>query len=134
MHLKNYLKDYSTYIGIVLVQVILIGAALVLLNSGTRKEALTTYTAPTNEVSAPLAKPQVTGESTERGLTVNINTAPQEELVLLPGIGDATALKIIEYREKNGSFKSIEDIKNVSGIGDKKFEQIKSMIVISEPK
>lgn len=130
MQLKNYLKDYSTYIGIVLVQVILIGAVLVLLNSGNKKEALTTYTAPTEEVSAPQAKPQVTGESTQRNLTVNINSAPQEELVLLPGIGDATALKIIEYREKNGPFKSIEDIKNVSGIGDKKFEAIKDSITI----
>lgn len=59
---------------------------------------------------------------------VNINTATLEELKTLPGIGPATAQKIIDHRSENGLFKTIEDIKNVSGIGDKKFEQIKEKI------
>ena len=59
---------------------------------------------------------------------ININTATQTELELLPGIGASTALKIIRYREQNGKFKTIEDIKNVSGIGDAKFENIKDKI------
>ena len=48
----------------------------------------------------------------------------------LTGIGPSTALKIIKYREENGKFKTIEDIKNVSGIGDSKFEAIKDEICV----
>ena len=61
---------------------------------------------------------------------VNINRANQEELMTLPGIGEATAQKIIDYRKENGNFQTIEDIKNVSGIGDSKFNQIKSLIKV----
>lgn len=61
---------------------------------------------------------------------ININTASQSELDTLPGIGPSTALKIIKYREENGKFKSIEDIKEVSGIGESKYEQIKDLIKV----
>lgn len=61
---------------------------------------------------------------------ININTAVQEELETLPGIGPTTSLKIINYRNENGKFKSIEDIKEVSGIGESKFNNIKDMISI----
>lgn len=61
---------------------------------------------------------------------VNINTATQTELETLPGIGPSIALNIINYRKENGKFANIEDIKNVSGIGDSKFENIKKYIVI----
>ena len=61
---------------------------------------------------------------------VNINKANQEELMTLPGIGESTAQKIIDYRKENGNFQTIEDIKNVSGIGDSKFNQIKSQIKV----
>ena len=61
---------------------------------------------------------------------VNINTATKEELDTLPGVGELTANKIISYREENGKFKLIEEIKEVSGIGDSKFEQIKDLIEI----
>ena len=63
-------------------------------------------------------------------LKVNINKASQADLQLLPGIGESTAIKIIEHREKNGKFASIEEIKNVSGIGDAKYENIKNYINI----
>lgn len=59
---------------------------------------------------------------------ININTAGSEELQMLDGVGPATAQKIIDYREANGSFKNIEDIKNVSGIGDKTFDKFKDDI------
>ena len=59
---------------------------------------------------------------------VNINTATQTELESLPGIGPSLALKIINYRKDNGKFSSIEDIKNVSGIGERKFEELKKYI------
>lgn len=60
---------------------------------------------------------------------ININTCSLEELISLPGIGEVTANKIIEYRKSN-PFKNIEEIKNVSGIGDKKFEAIKDLISV----
>lgn len=61
---------------------------------------------------------------------ININTASQTELETLSGIGPSTALKIINYRIENGNFKKIEDIKNVPGIGDAKFESIKESISV----
>lgn len=59
---------------------------------------------------------------------ININKATQTELETIPGIGPSTALKIINYRNENGKFNSIEDIKNISGIGDSKFNNIKEYI------
>lgn len=61
---------------------------------------------------------------------VNINTASQTELETLNGIGPSTALKIINYRNENGSFKKIEDLKNIPGIGEAKFENIKESICV----
>lgn len=61
---------------------------------------------------------------------ININTANQKELETLPGIGESTAQKIIKYREEKGKFKKIEELKNVSGIGDAKFEKIKEYIKV----
>lgn len=61
---------------------------------------------------------------------VNINTATQAQLETLPGIGPSTAMKIINYRKENGKFNQIEDIKEVSGIGDSKFEKIKEYITV----
>ena len=61
---------------------------------------------------------------------ININTASQTELETLPGIGPATSSKIISYREENGKFESIEEIKEVSGIGDAKYENIKELICV----
>ncbi len=61
---------------------------------------------------------------------ININKATKEELQTLQGIGESTAQKIIDYREQNGNFKQIEDIKNVPGIGDAKFEAIKDSIKV----
>ena len=62
---------------------------------------------------------------------ININTATVEELSEnLSGIGETIAKRIVEYREHNGEFTNIEDIKNVSGIGDKMFESIKDLICV----
>lgn len=61
---------------------------------------------------------------------VNINTGTKEQLKTLTGIGDATAQKIIDYRNENGKFENIEAIKNVSGIGDSKYEKIKDKISV----
>ena len=59
---------------------------------------------------------------------INLNTATKAELDTLPGIGPALADRIIEYRQKNGPFQRAEDIKKVSGIGDKVYENIKDRI------
>ena len=61
---------------------------------------------------------------------VNINTATQNELDELPGIGPAIAQRIIEYREENGNFQKIEDLQNVKGIGDAKYEEIKESVTV----
>lgn len=61
---------------------------------------------------------------------VNINQAKQSELETLPGIGEAMANRIIEYREQNGKFQKIEDLKNVKGIGEAKFNKIKELITV----
>ena len=70
------------------------------------------------------------GNSLSKIDMVNINTATQTELETLPGIGPSLALKIINYRNENGKFSSIEDIKNVNGIGESKFNDIKIYIVV----
>ena len=70
-----------------------------------------------------------TGSQAESSTLVNINTAGKEELMTLPGIGEVYAQSIIDYRE-TAPFASIEEIKNVSGIGDAKFDKIKAYITV----
>ena len=69
-------------------------------------------------------------EKTTNTNIVNINKATENELSTLPGIGNSLATRIVEYRKQNGNFKTIEDIKNVSGIGESKFANIKDFISI----
>ena len=84
-----------------------------------------------NQIKNNVSNSIVTGEKvSNRNLKVNINTANQSELETLPGIGAVTALKVIDYRNEKGKFKSIEDIKGVSGIGEAKFDKIKELIEI----
>jgi len=63
------------------------------------------------------------------GSKININTCTKEQLMSLPGIGEVLADRIIQYREKT-PFKKVEDLMNVSGIGEKKFESIKDLIIV----
>lgn len=69
------------------------------------------------------------GSSSNDGI-ININSASLSDLQKINGVGAVKAQSIIDYREKNGGFKSIEDIKNVDGVGDKTFEKIKDKISI----
>ena len=66
------------------------------------------------------------------GYILNINTATVDELKMLPGIGEALAGAIVEYREANGRFESIEDIIYVSGIGEAKLEAIRQYITVEQ--
>ena len=74
--------------------------------------------------------PTVTPAATNTADLININTATQDELDTLPGIGPTTAKKIIDYRTENGPFLQIEDIMNVQGIGITTFENIKDLITV----
>jgi len=64
---------------------------------------------------------------------VNLNTATKEELIAFPGIGPAKAQAILDYRKANGAFKSVEELKDVKGIGAKRFEKLKSDLTVSPP-
>jgi competence protein ComEA len=77
----------------------------------------------------PTAAPEVVEATTD---LININTASSAELESLPGIGPTTAQKIIDYRDANGPFLSIEDIINVSGIGPGTYERIKDLITVDQ--
>lgn len=70
-------------------------------------------------------------ENIAKNYKVNINTATQAQLESIPGIGPSTAMKIINYRKEKGKFKNIEDIKEVSGIGEVKFEKMKEYISVN---
>ena len=63
---------------------------------------------------------------------VNLNTATQAQLETLPGIGAKAAAAILEYRQKNGNFKKIEDLMNVKGIGEKAFLKLKPLITVTQ--
>jgi competence protein ComEA len=65
---------------------------------------------------------------------VNLNTATSEQLQKLPGIGPRTAARIIEYRQKSGGFKKIEELMNVKGIGEKSFLRLKAQVTVSPAK
>lgn len=65
---------------------------------------------------------------------LNLNTATVTQLESLPGIGMKVAERIVEYRQKNGGFKKVEDLMNVRGIGEKSFLKLKPMITVSAPK
>ncbi|MCF0134926.1 MAG: ComEA family DNA-binding protein, partial [Lachnospiraceae bacterium] len=62
----------------------------------------------------------------------NLNTASKMELIELPGIGEAYAQRIIAYREEHGPFQSVEDIMNVSGIGEATFAKLKDLITVGQ--
>jgi competence protein ComEA len=62
---------------------------------------------------------------------LNLNTATVAQLETLPGIGKSTAERILEYRDKNGGFKKIEDLMNVRGIGEKNFLKLKPLVAVS---
>ena len=83
-----------------------------------------------NNTESYITKENLNTSNNVKTSKVNINSATQTELESLPGIGPSTALKIINYRKEKGKFNKIEDIKNVNGIGESKFNKIKEFIKI----
>jgi competence protein ComEA len=91
-------------------------------------------------VSAPPALAQ-TSQAPSRAATmpaatatVNLNTATAADLEALPGIGAKTAARIVEYRQKNGPFKKVEDLMNIRGVGEKNFLKLKPQITVGTSK
>jgi competence protein ComEA len=76
--------------------------------------------------SAPATKTTATAAA-----PVNLNTATIDQLATIPGVGAKTAERIIAYRQKNGGFKKIEDLMNVSGVGEKSFLKMKPLITVA---
>lgn len=83
-----------------------------------------------------LGVPPLQAQSPAKGdakpaVMVNVNTATATELDALPGIGAATAARIVEYRQKNGPFKKVEELMNVQGVGEKSFLKLRSQITVA---
>ena len=81
------------------------------------------------QAKAPAPKPAATAAA-----PVNLNTATAEQLAAIPGVGPKMAERIIDYRQKNGGFKKVEDLMNVSGVGEKSFLKMKPHITVTAAK
>jgi competence protein ComEA len=78
--------------------------------------------------------PRAAAAKPASGTVVNINTASASDLEGLPGIGAKTAARIVEYRQKNGPFKKVEELMNVRGVGEKNFLKLKPQITVTAAK
>ena len=99
--------------------------ALVALLAALAVPAIAQQAATAQPAPAPAAKAEA---------VINLNTATAADLESLPGIGKATAQRILEYRQKSGGFKKIEELMNVKGIGEKSFLKIKNRLTVTAAK
>ena len=140
--LDVFIEKYRWYIGVVLIVTIAIGLGIIWqdkikkANIRQKQDRVVELTKQNDELRKQLSQQssgQVAGEETEEvSDKININTADEIELDKLPGIGPARAADIIAYRESHGGFQSIEELKNIKGIGDKTFENLKDLVTIGE--
>jgi len=138
--LDVFIEKYRWYLGAILIVVIVAGLGIIWqdkvkkANIGQKQDRIAELTKQNDELRKQLSQQssgQVAGEETEEvSDKININTAGEIELDKLPGIGPARAADIIEYRDSHGGFQSIEELKNIKGIGDKTFENLKDLITI----
>lgn len=150
--MRNFIDKYRVLIGIILILIILASGLILVFE----KNKLNLYKSPQTATSKnndelikrindleerikkleESPKAEVAGASTEANIEVsdkiNINTADQKTLESLPGIGEKRAADIISYREANGGFKNISEIKNIKGIGDSIYGQIKDSITVGD--
>jgi competence protein ComEA len=98
--------------------------------------AVTSLLAALPRVAAAQAKtaPPATAKPATAATLVNINSAAVTDLEGLPGVGAKTAARIIEYRQKNGPFKKVEELMNVRGIGEKNFLKLKPQLTVGAAK
>jgi len=85
-------------------------------------------------LSVATVSAQSGAKSPSASAPVNLNTATVAQLETLPGIGKATAERILEYRKQNGSFKKVEDLMNVRGVGEKSFLKLKPLVTVAPAK
>jgi len=140
--IDDFIYRYKWLIGAILIIVIISGAGIVWWEKSKRNKIdgenreiaeLKVQNDLLRQELSNLAEKEVAGESSENESDkININSASAEELDTLPGIGPARAADIIAYREGNGGFKNIEEIKNIKGIGDKSFEDLKDLITVGK--
>ncbi len=119
-------------VGVILLAGVLVMSGLLLIK---QKDVPATFTESTTYISSPSVaeKPTVSSSqqiSDDKSALININKASLEELDTLPGVGPATAQKIVDFRKENGNFTTIEGIMDVSGIGEAKYAQLKDKISI----
>lgn len=141
---EEFVYKYRWWLGTVLVVIILGGSAIIWQDKlkgekvNRENQEVAALQAQNDLLREQLSdsQKQVAGASAQDEKTqsdkININIATAEELDTLPNIGPARAADIIAYREENGSFQSIEEIKNIKGIGDKSFEDLKDLITVGE--
>jgi competence protein ComEA len=103
----------------------LVGSLLAVVGLMTPAFALAQQTPP----ASPAPKTVV-----QSSAPININTAAKADLEKLPGVGPAMAQRILDYRQKNGSFKKIEELMNVQGIGEKSFLKLRPLITVAPAK
>ncbi|MBM3750585.1 MAG: helix-hairpin-helix domain-containing protein [Acidimicrobiia bacterium] len=96
--------------------------------------ALAVITAAAPVASAQESSRQAARPAVSDAAPINLNTATATELEKLPGVGPATALRIVEFRTKNGAFKKVEDLMSVRGIGEKTFLTLKPLVSVAPPK
>lgn len=135
------IEKYQWYLASVLILIIIVGSGVIWYDgTGRTKRNIENQTITELQNQNELLRQQVSEASSkivagsqsveDQGDKININTADATELDKLPNIGPAKADDILSYRESQGGFSSIEELKNVKGIGDKTFEEMKDLVTV----